>query len=167
MSFSLKLPSLAPNVRHFCIFDSFLLRISKMKKIISLTPLIFIPQANCGQFDHAVGVGLQYGGIIGYQFSYKEAQSNFRISAGLIGASLGYDYYLTDTFSFGATYTASTRDVTSLNFNYTPSGYANSGWVIGVDFAYIEGQRESGSNIFYQREEESKKVMWLSAGYKF
>ena len=167
MSFSPNLTYSAPKVRHFRIFNSFLLRISKLKEIISLTPFLIIPQTNGGQFDHAVGVGLQYGGIIGYQFSYKEAQSNFRISAGLIGASLGYDYYLTDTFSFGATYTASIRDVTSLNFNYTPSGYANRGWVIGLDFALIEGQRESGSSFFYQREKDSKKVMWLSAGYKF
>ena len=153
--------------RHFCTFTPALLRISNIKKVIALTPLLFIPQANCGQFENAAGIGLQYGGILGYQLSYKEAQSNFRAAAGIIGASLGYDYYLTDNFSLGATYTLSSRNVTSLNINYTPSGYLHRGWVLGIDLAYIDGQRAGGGSFFLQREEESKNVVWLSAGYKF
>jgi hypothetical protein len=141
--------------------------ILNVKKVIPLICLLFVSQANSGQYDNAVGHGIQFGGLVGYQLSYKESQNNLRGAVGLFGASLGYDYYLTDTFSLGVTYTASTRNATSININYTPWGYLNKGLVIGIDLAHIQGQQASGSSFFLKREKDSKNIVWLSVGYKF
>ncbi|MFQ3197247.1 MAG: hypothetical protein ACI8R9_000637 [Paraglaciecola sp.] len=138
-----------------------------MKKNIALISLLLIPQASSNPLEHGVGIGLQYGGILGYQLAYHEAQHNFRAAAGLIGGSFGYDYYLTDNFSLGATYTLSVRNASSLNINYIPSKDKNSRWIFGIDLAHINSQRSSGSGFFLKQEKESKNVMWLSAGYKF
>jgi hypothetical protein len=46
---------------------------SNIKRIIVLSSLLFINQANSGQFNNAAGIGLQYVGLIGYQLSYKES----------------------------------------------------------------------------------------------
>jgi hypothetical protein len=80
---------------------------------------------------------------------------------------LGYDYYLSDTFSMGATYTVSGRNVSSLNINYVPSGYTNNGWIFGIDLARIDGQSAGGSSFFLRKEKKSKNILFFSACYKF
>ena len=139
----------------------------KIKIIVGLALLLLIRQGNCGQIDNGVGFGVQYGGVLGYQLSYTQSQSKYRASVGLIGASLGYDYYLSDTFSMGATYTISGRNVSSLNINYVPSGYTNNGWIFGIDLARIDGQSAGGSSFFLRKEKKSKNIIFFSAGYKF
>lgn len=128
---------------------------------------MFIPFANSGEYKHATGFGIQYGGLVGYQLSYKESQSNFRGAVGLGGGSVGYDYLIADSFSLGATYTVSVRNVTSLNFNYMPSGNLNRSWIFGIDLAHIDGQKASGDGFFRKQEKDSKNIIFFSVGYKF
>jgi hypothetical protein len=57
--------------------------------------------------------------------------------------------------------------VTSLNFNYTPSGNTNKAWVFGIDLAHIQGQKASGDSFLRKQQKDSKNVVLFSAGYKF
>jgi hypothetical protein len=84
-----------------------------------------------------------------------------------LGVNVGYDYFISDTFSLGATYTVSFRNVTALNFNYTPSGKLNNSWVFGIDLANIQGQEASRDGFFRKQEKDSRNVIFFSAGYKF
>ena len=134
-----------------------------MKKILFLMiGLLVSIQAKSDQVNHAAGSGLQYGGIVGYQISSTDDKNNFRASLGLVGAAVGYDYLVTDKFSIGTTATWTLRNTYSANFNYYPSGL-QKGWQFGLDLGYMPSDGRDG----FFSSSRSRKVSWISIGYKF
>ena len=114
------------------------------------------------EVKHSAGFGLQFSGLVGYQISSIIDQHNFRASAGVIGVSVGYDYFISDNFSIGATYTGTIRNVSSINFNFYSSWYQNEGGFFGIDV----GQMRGGSGLGFSSPRD-KNILWLSAGYRF
>ena len=135
-----------------------------MKSALFILSLFLItPHSHSAGFEHAVGIGLQYGGIVGYQLSTTVDQGRFRGAVGVIGASVGYDHKVSDTFAIGATITATIRTVYSLNLNYMPNGQQNSGWMFALDLGYMPDT--DGEGFF--NTDGSKNVIWFSSGYRF
>ncbi|GAA0859803.1 hypothetical protein [Aliiglaciecola litoralis] len=131
--------------------------------MLLLVTLIATRPVHSTELQHSVGIGLQYSGLIGYQLSTSLSQGRIRGSIGLVGVSLGYDHYITETFSFGATYTKSLRTVYSVNLSYMPKGLRNSGWLIALDLGHMPDDDAEG----FFRTDGTKNVVWLSAGYQF
>jgi len=82
----------------------------------------------------SAGVGAQYGGLLGVQYSYVVDNSQFRGAVGLFGATIGYDY-LIDQLSLGFTYGSmfDARDAKLLSANYYFGGKYQEGWRLGLD----------------------------------
>jgi|TARA_B110000902_G_C14032396_1_gene484576 hypothetical protein len=61
----------------------------------------------------------------------------------------------------------SVRNLTSLNFNYIPSGNLSKSWVFGIDLAHIQGQEASGDGFLSKQEKDSRNVIFFSVGHRF
>jgi hypothetical protein len=136
-----------------------------MKKILLVLCLLFTSSLRAADLNHAVGFGLQYAGLVGYQISTKQDVHRFRGALGLIGIGAGYDYFLSPGWSLGVTYTETVRSIYSVNINY----YANSatkGFNFGLDLGHMSSETASGGGFTYI-DGESKNIVWLSIGYAF
>ena len=140
-----------------------ILKDNKVKIICLLTCLFIAPHVQSTETSQSAGFGLQYGGVLGYQISSTKEKHNLRGALGLVGASVGYDYMVTDHFSVGTTATFTIRTTTSLNFNYYPEGNISDSWQIGVDFGHMSDT--DGDGFFAT--DGKKNVIWLSLGYRF
>ena len=135
-----------------------------MIKILLILTLLFTHSLRAAEINHATGFGLQYAGVLGYRISTKNNDHRFRGALGLIGVSVGYDYFLSPQWSLGATYTETVRTVYSVNINYTLP--QNEGITFGVDFGHIPSDKASGSGFTYIKG-NSKNIMFFSVGYEF
>jgi hypothetical protein len=129
-----------------------------------LLSLLFLTSSlKATELTHAIGIGLPYAGLAGYQLSYDNEQHRFRAALGIIGASVGYDYLYSTHWSLGFTYTETIRSVYSANVNYyvdTP----NQGMRVSLDIGHMP-EENNGDGFF--NSDGSKNVVWLSAGYAF
>lgn len=133
-----------------------------MVKIALILCLLFTNSLRAAETNHAIGLGLQYAGIAGYQLSTKRDEHRFRGAIGIMGIGLGYDYFLSPKWSLGGTYTNSLRTVYSVNINYyfnTPT----EGFNLGLDLGHMPDN--DGDGFFAS--DGSKDVIWLSLGYSF
>jgi len=64
-----------------------------MIKILLILTLLFTHSLRAAEIKHATGFGLQYAGVLGYQISTKNNDRRFRGALGLIGVSVGYDFF--------------------------------------------------------------------------
>lgn len=135
-----------------------------MIKIIALPLLLIACSVNATEKTHALGIGLQYAGIVGYQLSFTNETHRFRGALGLIGVSVGYDYLLTNNWSLGATYTQTIRSVYSINFNYYLNN-PNEGMRFSLDLAHMPDENSNSSGFLATN--GSKSAVFLSAGYAF
>lgn len=134
-----------------------------MKTSAFVVCLLVASQTQAAEIDHAVGIGFQYAGVIGYQISTQQDQHRFRGAIGLVGVSAGYDYFIAEKWSLGVTYTETIRTVYSLNINYyldTPT----QGITFGVDLGHMPDD-DNGDGFF--KSDGSKNVLFLSLGYSF
>lgn len=89
-----------------------------------------------------MGIGLKYGGIIGYQTVFSQEKHNLRGAIGIFGMSAGYDYTLYNNFSVGATSGGFGTVLAGyqfhvLNFTYHVSGKYTKGWNISLDTGVV------------------------------
>jgi hypothetical protein len=131
-----------------------------MKKIGLLLCLFPALPLNASELNHAVGIGLQYAGVIGYQLNYQNEEHRFRAAIGLLGAAAGYDYLLNQHWSLGLTYTETIRSVYSANINYYPDE-PNSGIRLGLDLGHMP--KGDGDGFLFSG--NTKNVIWFNFGY--
>ncbi len=118
--------------------------------------------------SHSIGLGLQYGGIFGWQAAVSGEHLNGRFAVGILGASLGGDLYLNKHISLGVTGTSiffGSSYFESVNLNYYINGRDVAGWRLGLDVAASRGdslmQGGHGDN------DASGHGVLLSVGYRF
>lgn len=136
-----------------------------MKKIIFFLPaLLFAQYTHGADFKHAVGIGLQYGGLIGYELSNSFDHGRIKGAVEVIGASVGYEHFMTDSLGIGLTLTPFfIRPVYSLNLNYWPAGHQNNGWMFGLDLGHMPDTDGEG----FLSTDGAKNIVLFSAGYRF
>ena len=133
-----------------------------MKKILLLLGLLPALPLKASELNHAVGIGLQYAGFIGYQLSYQNEEHRFRGAIGILGAAAGYDYQLNQHWSLGLTYTETIRTVYSANINYYFDD-PNSGIRLGLDLGHMP--KDDGDGFLFSG--NTKDVIWFNFGYGF
>ena len=112
---------------------------------------------------HSIGFGFQYGTLIGYNLSYDHNEYRVRAGVGLVGVSVGADYFVHDKFSVGATYTGTFRKVYSINLTSYPNT-RYKGMHMGLEFAFMPKDQVG---IWSVSTAESKNLIWLKFGYTF
>jgi len=134
-----------------------------MIKTLLIFSLLFTHSLRATEINHTIGFGLQYAGVVGYQISAKNDVHRFRGALGLVGLSIGYDYFLSPKWSLGATYTETLRTIYSLNINY----YANKlteGFNFGVDLGSMP---EDDIVLFNVNRVDRRNFIFFSVGYVF
>jgi hypothetical protein len=137
-----------------------------MIRILLVLCLLFTNSLRATEFNQAMGVGLQYSGLVGYQISTKNDAHRFRGSVGLLGIGAGYDYFLSPKWSLGGTYTQTFRTIYSVNINY----YDNTpikGLNFGLDIGKMPNEGASGDGFTRIKGRSSKNIIFLSVGYAF
>ena len=137
-----------------------------MIRVLLVLCLLFTNSLRASEFNQAMGVGLQYSGLVGYQISTKNDAHRFCGSVGLIGIGAGCDYFLSPKWSLGVTYTQTFRTIYSVNINY----YANTpikGFNFGLDTGKMPSEDASGGGFTRIKARSSKNIFLLSVGYAF
>jgi hypothetical protein len=124
-----------------------------------------------GDYQTAAGLGHQFGGLLGAQFSYTTDSTKYYGAIGFIGAAVGVQ----TTFSEGSKHTygvvlgreelQSEDGFVFATYDYHFNGLANDGLVIGTGFGIT---REDSGGLFTDTGNvESSTSLTLNIGYKF
>ena len=124
------------------------------------------------EFQSSVGMGHQYGGIIGAQLAYKNDQSKYFASLGVVGAALGFqssfepDSHYSYGVVLGREALQSEDGFVFITGNYHFNGFNQSGWTVGLGFGVT---REDDSGFFGNSPgtTSSNTSLTLNIGYEF
>ncbi len=131
--------------------------------VASSLPVFAVENNSERIFQAAIGIGPQYGGLVGAQLSLATESDKYYLSVGLIGMSAGYQYVIDDTqfHSVGvnvggvvAIYDYITFG--QLTYDYHLGGFLNDDFVFGASIGFAdEGDDGYGSFVAF------------NIGYKF
>lgn len=134
-----------------------------MRYIISvvLVTLLTLARVAPAEAKSSIGIGIQFGGTIGWQGYARSNNNNFRVAVGALGVSVGYDYFLNDRVSIGVQgFIIGLSWGRGISANYYFTRPEIPGWLVGLD-AF------SASSGFAGSTGESSNRILLSVGYKF
>ncbi|AZZ98858.1 hypothetical protein [Pseudoalteromonas sp. R3] len=138
----------------------------------------FAPLLLCGalnaqavEFQVATGIGTQYG-FLGAQLNAIEGDTKYYVSAGILGAGLGFSTAFSDDkkVAVGAVVSrffgifGSHTDIAGLTLNYRANGFASRGWDFGIGVGYYERTENSWSS---GDRFESGAALTFNVGYAF
>jgi hypothetical protein len=92
---------------------------------------------------------------------------NIRASRGLVGAGIGYDYFINDKVSLGGSLTTTIITIYSLTAAYYFSGNAQEGFPLGLDVGQPNGDAVWPSLRGSTNKSRIKTIAWFSVGYQF
>ena len=137
--------------------------------IIALSLVSLLSSA--GEYETVVGLGHQYGGILGAQLAYKTESTKYYGSWGVVGVSAGFQ----TTFSqnpkhtyglvFGREELHSEDGFLFLTYDYHFNGFSQNGFVIGTGLGVT--REDTGSFFSHTGKRETTTSVTLNFGYKF
>lgn len=132
-------------------------------KIMVLVFTLFPHVCNAGDTRFGLGVGAQYGGIVGMQL-YQEVDNGIsRVAAGILGVSIGHDRYISSNISLGAQlFYLTVAKGAGLNLNYHIGSREKESLVIGVEVSSVKLM-----DGFMGVSAENEALVHISAGFKF
>lgn len=150
-----------------------------MKKYI--IALSFIPLlSSAGEFEKSVGLGHEYGSIMGAQLAYKTEFTKYYASLGYIGIATGFQTTFSENSKHAYGVVAGMEAWESedgfifATYDYHFNGFSNPGFTIGtgIGFTRGEGFGDSFDGLFsnkenQRKEEDIKAGFTLNIGYKF
>jgi hypothetical protein len=142
-----------------------------VKKLVVILTLV-CSSVSASEFQTSVGIGHQYGGLIGAQFGYKTDDTKLFGSVGFFGAALGYQTLFQDSNNLsyglvlGAEALKSEDGFLFMTSNYHFNGFDQSGWVIGAGVG-VSRQDQGGFYSDTPNTVESDATLTLSIGYDF
>jgi len=139
--------------------------------IIALSLSLVSLFSSAGEYETAVGLGEQYGGVLGAQFSYKTESNKYYGSLGLGAISAGFQ----TTFSqnskhayglvIGWEVLRSEDGFLFATYDYHFNGFSETGFVLGTGIGVT---REDEGGLFSDRgKTETSPSVTLNIGYKF
>jgi hypothetical protein len=139
---------------------------------ISILALLFVSSLTvAGEYETAIGIGHQYGGVLGAQFSYKTESSKYYGSLGVIGVSAGFQTIFSENskhtygFVIGREELQSEDGFLFVTYNYHIDGFTKKGFVIGTGLGVT---REDTGGLFADiGKTETSTSVTLNIGYKF
>ena len=127
--------------------------------------------SSAGEYETAIGIGHQYGGVLGAQFSYKTESSKYYSSLGLIGASAGFQTIFSENSNHSYGFVIGREELQSedgflfVTYDYHFDGFTNNGFVIGTG---LGATREDTGGFFADTgKTETSTSVTLNIGYKF
>jgi hypothetical protein len=138
-----------------------------MKLAIILLGFMCVFASNIKAQELSIGHGIQYSGLVGAQVAWKHENHNIRASLGLVGAGIGYDYFINDKVSLGGSLTETIATIYSLNATYYLSGNAQEGFRLGLDVGQTDGDINWPSLGGSTNKARVKTIAWFSVGYQF
>jgi hypothetical protein len=137
--------------------------------IIALSLISYFSSA--GEYETAVGLGHQYGGVLGAQFSYKTESSKYYGSVGLIGVAAGFQKTFNENSKHTYGFVIGREEIQSedgflfATYDYHFNGFANNGLVIGTGLGIT---RQDAGGLFADiGKTETSTSVTLNIGYKF
>lgn len=141
-----------------------------MKKAILALALVSL--FSCAdELETAMGLGHQFGGVIGAQIAYKTPLTKFYASLGVLGVATGFQttFSVNSKHAFGAV--VGREELQSedgfffATYDYHFKGFVENGWVLGTGIGVT---REDEFGLFADSgETESTTSITLNLGYKF
>jgi len=123
------------------------------------------------EYETTVGLGHQYGGVLGTQFSYKTASSKYYGSVGLVGISTGFQTTFSENAHHAFGVVVGKESIQSedgflfVTYDYHVNGFAQNGLVIGTGLGVT---REDAGGFYADTGEiETTPSVTLNIGYKF
>ena len=124
-----------------------------------------------GEYDNSVGVGHQYGGVLGAQFSYKTESIKYYGSLGLIGFAAGFQKVFDENSKHAYGFVVGREEMRSedgfifATYDYHFNGFANKGLVIGTGFGVT--RQDSGGFFSDRGKIDTTAAVTVNIGYKF
>jgi hypothetical protein len=141
-----------------------------MKKII-LALSLFSLFSSAGEYEKSIGLGHQYGGVLGAQLAYKTLSTKYYTSLGLLGLSAGFQTTFSENskhaygFVIGREQLQSEDGFLFATYDYHFSGFTKNGFIIGTGFGVT---REDEGGFYSDRgKTETSTSVTLNIGYKF
>lgn len=123
------------------------------------------------ELNTSVGIGPQYGGIIGSQISIIENDVKYYLSAGFLGISSGVQFALGENtkhslgLNFGASFLWGDEGYLFATYDYHINGFENDGWVMGLGVGNAFGSK--GENEIASDIKNEDVAVSFNIGYKF
>ena len=127
--------------------------------------------SSAGEYETAIGLGHQYGGVLGAQFAYKTESTKYYGSLGLVGIAAGFKTTFSDKSKHSYGLVIGREELQSedgfafVTYDYHLNGFNQNGWVIGTGLGVT--REDEGSFFFDTGETETSTSITLSIGYKF
>tara|TARA_R110000737_G_scaffold15182_3_gene31664 strand:- start:3350 stop:3799 length:450 start_codon:yes stop_codon:yes gene_type:complete len=149
-----------------------------MKKIILALSLVSL-FSSAGEFETSVGLGHEYGSILGAQLGYKTEFTKYYAALGYIGYAAGFQTTFSENSKHAYGVVAGMEAWESENgfvfatYDYHFNGFSNPGFVIGTGFGFTRGEGLSdtfddiGKRDSKRTKEDVKAEFTLNIGYKF
>ena len=149
-----------------------------MKKVILALSLVSL-FSSAGEFETSVGLGHEYGSVLGAQLGYKTEFTKYYASVGYIGYAAGFQTTFSENSKHAYGLVAGMEAWESeygfvfATYDYHFNGFSNPGFVIGTGFGLTrgEGLSDSFEDLFNSnrtsRKEDAKAEFTLNIGYKF
>ena len=149
-----------------------------MKKIILALSLVSL-FSSAGEFETSVGLGHEYGSILGAQLGYKTEFTKYYASVGYIGYAAGFQTTFSENSKHaygvvaGMELWESENGFVFATYDYHFNGFSNPGFVIGTGFGFTRGEGLSdtfddiGKRDSKRTKEDVKAEFTLNIGYKF
>ncbi len=143
---------------------------------LSIIALFFVSSfasslTSAGEYETTFGIGHQYGGILGAQFSYKTESTKYFGSLGVIGAAAGYQTTFSKNSKHAYGFVIGREELQSedgflfATYDYHFEGFANKGFVIGTGLGFT--REDTGGFYADLGKTETSTSVTLNIGYKF
>lgn len=119
----------------------------KLKSRLFLVLLLLCAtRLQAADFKNTSGIGIQFGGLFGWQGSIISDSNRYRFGIGYTGFALGWDRFFSDNLSVGFQGFGN-QEITGvgLSLNYYLGTHWGSGWVAGID---VYRGYETGEFVF-------------------
>ena len=126
--------------------------------------------STAAEYETTVGLGHEYGGVLGAQFSYKTESSKYYASVGIIGISTGFQTTFSENSNHAYGLVIGREEVQSedgflfATYDYHFNGFSKKGLVIGMGLGIT---RQDGGWYSDTGNTESSAALTLNIGYKF
>jgi len=125
---------------------------------------IFLLTFSCsshGDWEFAVGGGLQYGGVFGVQAGYRIGNSKLNFSAGAVGLGLGIEQLVGSRVSVGYQgVVVAAVEGHGIFLNYLIPKDGGSMWKLGIDYLLR-------TELLLNQSSSRDDIVLVSMGYRF
>jgi len=137
--------------------------------VLSLSLISLYSSAN--EYETTLGLGHQYGGVLGAKFAYKTESTKYYAALGLVGVSVGFQTTFSENSQHAFGLAIGREEIQSedgfifATYDFHLKGFSQDGWVIGTGIGIT--REDKGGLYSDSGQSETSGAVTLSVGYKF